>query len=41
MKIPNSEILRNKKVCTILPFKNDKVLFVTIFMGYSYSMETK
>lgn len=33
MRLPNSEILRNKKVCAILPFKKTKILFVTDFYG--------
>ena len=33
MKFPNSEILKNKKVCAILPFQENKILFVTDFYG--------
>ena len=32
-RIPGSELLINKKVCSILPFKGDKILFVTSFNG--------
>lgn len=33
MKLPNSEILKKKKVCAILPFQKTKILFVTDFYG--------
>ena len=33
MAFPNSEILKNKKVCAILPYQNNKILFVTDFNG--------
>lgn len=33
MKIPDSEVLINKRVCAILPHKNNEVLFVTSFDG--------
>lgn len=33
VRIPGSELLVNKKVCSILPFKDDKILFVTSFNG--------
>ena len=33
MKLPNSDILKNKKICAILPFQNTKILFVTDFNG--------
>lgn len=33
MKLPNSEILKNKKICSILPFQGSKILFVTEFNG--------
>jgi ligand-binding sensor domain-containing protein/DNA-binding CsgD family transcriptional regulator len=33
IKIPNSEMLQGKKVCAILPFQKNKVLFVTEFNG--------
>lgn len=31
--LPKSDILKNKKICAILPYKNNKVLFVTEFSG--------
>ncbi len=31
--LPGTEILKNKKVCSILPFKDNKILFVTDFHG--------
>jgi len=33
VRIPGSEVLINKKVCSILPFQADKVLFITSFHG--------
>lgn len=33
MNFPNSEILKNKKICAILPFQNSNILFVTDFNG--------
>jgi hypothetical protein len=33
MKFPNSEILKNKKVCAILPLDKNKILFVTDLNG--------
>lgn len=33
MKFPNSDLLKNKKVCAILPFQENKILFVTNFYG--------
>ncbi len=33
MKLPNADILKNKKVCAILPYEKDKILFVTDFYG--------
>lgn len=33
IQIPGSEILKNKKVCSILPFQDNKTLFVTSFNG--------
>lgn len=33
MRFPNAEILKNKKVCAILPFQKTKILFVTDFYG--------
>jgi hypothetical protein len=33
MKFPNADILRNKKICAILPFDKTKLLFVTDFYG--------
>ena len=33
MKFPNAEILKNKKICAILPFEQTKILFVTDFYG--------
>lgn len=33
MKFPNSDILKNKKVCAILPYQKTKILFVTDFYG--------
>jgi len=33
MKFPNAEILKNKKICAILPFEKTKILFVTDFYG--------
>ncbi len=33
IKIPGSELLQNKRVCAILPFKDNKILFVTSFNG--------
>ncbi len=32
-RIPDSEILINKKVCSILPFGNNSIMFVTSFHG--------
>lgn len=32
-RIPGSELLINKKVCSILPFKDNKIIFVTSFNG--------
>ncbi|MDR1122138.1 MAG: hypothetical protein LBM08_14685 [Dysgonamonadaceae bacterium] len=31
--LPYSEILKNKKICAILPFQDKKILFVTDFQG--------
>ncbi|MDD4991293.1 MAG: triple tyrosine motif-containing protein [Paludibacter sp.] len=33
VRIPDSEVLVNKKVCSILPFGDNKILFVTSFNG--------
>ena len=33
VKIPGSEILENKKVCSIIPYKENKLLIVTSFDG--------
>jgi ligand-binding sensor domain-containing protein len=33
LPLPNSELLKNKKVCSILPYENNKVLFITDFDG--------
>ena len=33
VRIPGSELLQDKKVCSILPFKDDKILIVTSFNG--------
>lgn len=33
MKFPNSDIMAGKKVCAILPYGEDKILFVTDFHG--------
>ncbi len=33
MKFPNSDILKDKKVCAILPYQKTKILFVTDFYG--------
>ncbi len=33
LPFPNAEILKNKKVCAILPFKNNQILFITDFNG--------
>lgn len=33
MKLPNSDVLKNKKICAILPFQNSKILFVTDLCG--------
>jgi len=33
MKFPNADILRNKKICSILPFGKTNILFVTDFYG--------
>jgi len=33
VRIPGSEVLQQKKISSILPFKNNKVLFVTSFNG--------
>lgn len=33
VRIPGSELLLDKKVCSILPFKDDKILIVTSFNG--------
>lgn len=33
MNFPTAEILKNKKVCAILPFDQTKILFVTDFFG--------
>jgi len=33
VQLPGSELLRNKKVCTILPFQGNKIMFVTSFYG--------
>ena len=39
--IPGSEILANKKVCSILPYQDSKILFVTAFNGtYIYDGAT-
>ena len=32
-KFPNAEVLKNKKICAILPFEKTKILFVTDFYG--------
>lgn len=38
MKIPDSEVLINKRVCAVLPFGKNEVLFVTSFDGvYLYN----
>ncbi len=33
MKFPNSDILKNKKICAILPYEKTRILFVTDFYG--------
>ncbi len=33
MKFPGADILKNKKICAILPFDKTKILFVTDFYG--------
>lgn len=33
MRFPNAEILKNKKVCAVLPYQKTKILFVTDFYG--------
>ena len=33
MKFPNGDILKNKKVCAILPVEKNKIMFVTDFYG--------
>jgi len=33
MKFPNSDILKNKKICAILPYQKTKIIFVTDFNG--------
>ena len=33
LPLPNSELLKDKKICGILPFKENKILFVTEFDG--------
>jgi len=33
IKLPGAEILRNKKICAILPYEKSKILFVTDFYG--------
>lgn len=33
LPFPNSEVLKNKKVCAILPFRKNQILFVTDFDG--------
>ena len=33
IQLPNSDILKNKKICAILPYLNDKILFVSDFNG--------
>ena len=33
IQLPNSAILKNKKICSILPYQNDKILFVSDFNG--------
>jgi DNA-binding CsgD family transcriptional regulator len=33
LKFPNAEILKNKKICAILPFQKNKILFITDFNG--------
>ncbi|MDD3489696.1 MAG: triple tyrosine motif-containing protein [Paludibacter sp.] len=33
LPFPNSELLKNKKVCAILPFRKNQILFVTDFDG--------
>lgn len=33
LKLPQSEVLNNKKICAILPYEKNKVLFVTDFYG--------
>jgi len=33
MKFPNAEILKNKKICAVLPFEKTKIMFVTDFYG--------
>jgi hypothetical protein len=41
MKFPNADILRNKKICAILPFSKTGILFVTDFYGlYVFNGET-
>lgn len=33
IKFPNADILKNKKICSILPFQTNKILFITDFNG--------
>lgn len=33
IQLPGADVLKNKKVCSILPFQEDKILFVTSFDG--------
>lgn len=33
LPFPNSDILKNKKICAILPYQQNKILFVTDFNG--------
>jgi DNA-binding CsgD family transcriptional regulator len=33
IRFPNAEILKNKKVCAILPYQKNQILFVTDFYG--------
>ena len=33
IQLPNSDILKNKKICSILPYEDNKILFVSDFDG--------
>lgn len=33
LPLPNSDLLKNKKICSILPFETNKILFITDFDG--------